>query len=139
MAKNSLAAKRSEYQTRKIRIKNEIKSLYVKKQQLNKLLYSLYLDNAHTWGNMWNSIMQQINNNLNSTIVKKHKQLDAKIHKLLKEKKKNVQLEGNNNNYNFYSRVENLTMIRVVYRRYIYIQYCEYVRRMYYHNIKVNC
>jgi hypothetical protein len=87
MAKNSLAAKRTEYETRKIRIRNEINSLYVKKQQLNKLLYSLHLDNAHTWGNMWDSIMQQINNNLNSTIAKKHKQLDAKIYKLLKEQK----------------------------------------------------
>jgi hypothetical protein len=36
----------------------------------------------------------------------------------------------------YYNKVM-LHLIHVVYRRYIYIQNCEYARKMYYHNIKM--
>jgi hypothetical protein len=43
-----------------IRIKDEIKFLYKKKQKLNKGLYNAHLKAALEWGNMWHTIMNSI-------------------------------------------------------------------------------
>jgi hypothetical protein len=61
---NSEAVKRTETQARKLRVKNEIKTLYKKKLQPNKTLYSLHISNANTWGKTWNTISQNIANTL---------------------------------------------------------------------------
>jgi hypothetical protein len=53
------AAKHTETQTRTLRVKNEIKFLYKKKQHLNKQLYDLHIQNANEWGNIWNIITNE--------------------------------------------------------------------------------
>jgi hypothetical protein len=66
-ANTSEAAKHTETQTRILRIKNEIKFLYKKKQHLNKQLYDLHIQNANEWGNIWNIITNETTNTINET------------------------------------------------------------------------
>jgi hypothetical protein len=49
-----------ESKIQKLRIKNEIKFWYTKKQNLNKGFYALHLQNANKWGNLWDIINQNI-------------------------------------------------------------------------------
>jgi hypothetical protein len=45
----SKTVKQTLRQATKLRINNEIKHLYAKKQNINKQLYTLHLKNAHFW------------------------------------------------------------------------------------------
>jgi hypothetical protein len=67
----SKAAKRTEQQVRILGINNEIKVLYKTKLQLNKTLYTLHINNANKWGNMWNT-SQNITHSLRNTIKQKY-------------------------------------------------------------------
>jgi hypothetical protein len=50
---NSPSAKFTQRKTQNLRIEDEIKYLYRKKQQLNHRLYYFHLPLANTWGNTW--------------------------------------------------------------------------------------
>lgn len=67
-------------------IRNEIKFLYLKKQQLNKL-YLLNLINANEWSTIWNNINEDINTKLNIEIKKKYMNINQKL-KTLEERQK---------------------------------------------------
>jgi hypothetical protein len=56
----SPAAYYTSKKVRNIRIKDEIKFLYKKKQQLNKDLYHTHLEVAKKWGNLWTLIAESI-------------------------------------------------------------------------------
>ena len=47
------AAKATAVKAQTMRVREEIKFLYMKKQQLNKKLYYVHLNAANTWGNTW--------------------------------------------------------------------------------------
>jgi hypothetical protein len=47
------AAKKTQAQVQTLRIKNEIKFLYKKEQQLNIKLYHAHIHNANIWQNTW--------------------------------------------------------------------------------------
>jgi hypothetical protein len=64
------------------RIKDEIKFLYKKKENLNRELYERYLKAAKEWGKMWCSIQNHINEKLNQNMEKKYKTLGLKINKM---------------------------------------------------------
>jgi hypothetical protein len=57
---SSPAAKSTQRKTQNLRIKDEIKYLYMKKQQLNHRLYHLHLSLATTWGNTWQYIQDTV-------------------------------------------------------------------------------
>lgn len=57
--KNTEAQKKTLTYALTLRIKNETKFLYKKKQQINTLLY--YIHNVNTWQQTWISIEQSIN------------------------------------------------------------------------------
>jgi hypothetical protein len=48
---NKVLAKHIEDKVHKLYIKNEIKFWYAKKQNLNKTLYHLHIQNGKQWGN----------------------------------------------------------------------------------------
>jgi hypothetical protein len=57
---HNIAAKK----TQTLRMKNEIKFLYKKKQQLNKELCYIHIQSANTWKYTWNNIEKSINQKL---------------------------------------------------------------------------
>jgi hypothetical protein len=61
---NSPAAKTTLIKAQTIRIKEEIKFLHMKKQQLNRRLYHLHLYLANTWGNSWHYISDTLETKL---------------------------------------------------------------------------
>ena len=72
---HSPAAKATTVKTQTIRVREEIKFLYMKKQQLNKKLYYLHLNIANTWGNPWCYIQDTIETKLNKLIGEKYERL----------------------------------------------------------------
>jgi len=65
-----------------IRIKDEIKYLYTKKQQLNLQIYHLHLSLANSWKNTWPYIQHTIESKLQREVQFKYKNLDKKLCKL---------------------------------------------------------
>jgi len=69
---NSPAAKSTLRKAQTLRIKEEIKYLYMKKQQLNRRLCYLHLSMANTWGNTWQYIRDTIETKLKKQIRRKY-------------------------------------------------------------------
>jgi hypothetical protein len=69
-------------------LKNEIKFWYIKKQQLNKVLYNLHLENGHVWKNLWTIINQSITEKVEQEMKTKYDTINNKIKKLKEEKRK---------------------------------------------------
>jgi hypothetical protein len=88
-----------------VHIKNKVKFLYKKKQNLNSQLYYIHLYNANICQHTWNNIEESINQKLQQEMTKVHHK-QHKIHELNKQQKKNE--VHNNINYN---RVVNNTNI----------------------------
>ena len=65
-----------------MRIKDEIKFLHAKKQQLNYQIYHLHLTLANTWNNTWQYISHTIESKLQNEIQKKYQNLDKKLKRL---------------------------------------------------------
>jgi hypothetical protein len=65
----SNATKLTQRQAIKLRIKNEIKYLYIKKQNINNQLYKLHLKNVQFWHTNWTTIEKITNDRLNKLIV----------------------------------------------------------------------
>ena len=63
----------------KIRIKYEVKFLYMKKEKLNKELYKTHLKLAHKWGKCWDPIQISINDSLNKEMEIKYTKLEEKL------------------------------------------------------------
>ena len=57
----------------KMRIKDEIKFLYMKEQKINNELYSSHLKLAKEWSKYWYSIEESISESLNKEIEEKSK------------------------------------------------------------------
>jgi len=89
-----------------IRIKDEIKFLYKKKEELNQKLYETHLQAAKEWGKTWHTIYNSIQDALDREAQRKYKTMDDKIHKLTQSQSK----ESRNNTL-FYPRVKNKTTI----------------------------
>jgi len=89
-----------------IRIKDEIKFLYKKKQKLNRDLYDIHLKAAQEWGNIWYSILDSIHDTINQESEKKYKTISTKLNQLSK-----TQTNNPNHQKQFYPRVVNNTNI----------------------------
>jgi hypothetical protein len=78
------AAKKTQTQAQILRIKNEIKFLYIKKQQLNKELYHSHILNANIWQQTWANIEQAIHEKLQQEMTRIHQKQQQKISNLEK-------------------------------------------------------
>jgi hypothetical protein len=65
-------------------IKDEIRFLYKKKQQLNNMLYKVRLKAAQECGSTWKIILDSITESTNHEIESKYRTTDKKIRKLSK-------------------------------------------------------
>ena len=54
----------------KLRIKDKIKFLYLKKATLNKTLYQTHLKLANKWGNAWYLIADSVHNTTKTEVLK---------------------------------------------------------------------
>ena len=59
-----------------IRLKDEIKFLYKKKEKLNNDLYNIHLKAAQEWGNTWYIILDSIHDSINHELEKKYKTIE---------------------------------------------------------------
>jgi hypothetical protein len=101
---HNTAAKKTQKQAQPLRIKNEIKFLYRKKQQLNTQLYHKHIQSGNNWQHIWPNIEQSINQKLQREMVEIHKTQQQKIQTLSKTKTTDTR-----NNDNSYPRVVNTT------------------------------
>jgi hypothetical protein len=108
---NTMASKITKQKAQYLRIQNEIKFLYKKKQQINKKLYISHLYNAKFWQNSWFHIEQCITNKLQIEIEKKIKNQKEKLNRISKNKEKENNNLISNNNSPFYSRLVNKTKV----------------------------
>jgi hypothetical protein len=111
---NGPAVNKSKKLAEHTRIKQEIKFLYKKKALLNKQLYNTHLLLAKQWGNTWDNIMCQVNDELKDILDKKYDLLHKKL-KALIDKKQHGKLQNTSDqqqNNKFYDRVVNLTPIQ---------------------------
>jgi hypothetical protein len=90
----------------RLRLKEEIKLLYLKKQHLNKQLYYTHIQIANTWGNNWNIIEESINEKINIDSENKYKNINKKVENL-----KQYQTPNPTQKTEFYPRVINNTNI----------------------------
>ena len=74
--------KHTQQKTQNLRIKDEMKYLYRKKQQLNQKLCHLHFSLVDTWGNTWQYIQYTIEDKLKKIVQSKYKKLDDKLHRL---------------------------------------------------------
>ena len=74
----SPATKYTQQKVTGMRIKDEIKFLHAKKQQLNQQMYYLHLTLANTWNNTWQYMLHTIESKLQKEVQKKYQNLDKK-------------------------------------------------------------
>jgi hypothetical protein len=95
---------RRQYYTKAhtLRIKDELKYLYMKKQQLNHQIYHLHVSQANSWGNTWPYIQQTIEVKLKNEAQQKYKNIDKKLDTLTRKQTKTLK-----QTHTFYPRVVN--------------------------------
>jgi hypothetical protein len=77
---NEAAIKTTQAQV--LRIQNEIKFLYIKKEHLNKQLYHIHIHNANIWQKTWNNIEEAINYKLQHEMKITHLKQQQKINNM---------------------------------------------------------
>jgi len=93
------------------RVNQEIKFLYIKKQQLNVQLYKLHLNCANYWNNTWSYIQDSIERKLQVENEELYKKLNNKIDNLMKGNGTGTKRNHTHQQHNFYKRTANLTDI----------------------------
>jgi len=71
----------TQNKTQIIRLKDEIKFLYTKKEKLNNHLYRIHLRATHALGNTLYTILDSIHASINQELERKYKTIDEKIEK----------------------------------------------------------
>jgi hypothetical protein len=106
---NRYATKRLQNQIHILKIKNELKFWYMKKQHLNKTLYKLQLKNSNEWKSLGDTISQSIDKKLELKMSKKYSTLNKKLKKLKETQTNNQEYNHNHTTHTFFKRTENLT------------------------------
>jgi hypothetical protein len=106
----SRAIKLTQKQAIKLRIKNEIKYLYVKKQNINNQLYKLHLKNVQYWHTNWTIIENIIIDRHNVEARTHYNKLKDKITNLIKQSNHGKQAS---NKQTFYPRLHNMTNVQL--------------------------
>ena len=86
MNNTSKAAIKTKQEAEIIQIKNEIKSLHIKKNIISKNLYILYNDAVKQYGKNWIVIENQIHNKIKPIMDLKYNTINNKIDKMTKAK-----------------------------------------------------
>jgi hypothetical protein len=108
---NSRCQKTRDAATR-YRINQELKFQYAKKQQLNNRLYKLHLECAAQWPNTWHVIQSTIDGNIQQQMDKHYIHLNKKLDQLQQKQRRHLEQQPNVQHH-FYTRVKNLTNIRL--------------------------
>ena len=88
------------------RIKDEVRYLYSKKQQLNQQIYRLHLYLSYVWDHTWPHIQETLEEKLQRETQTKYKSLDKKLENLSQ-----AQTQTPQKKHTFYPRVVNNTDI----------------------------
>jgi hypothetical protein len=104
---NEAAKKTKKKQAQTLGIKNEIKFLYKKKQQLNLQLYQAHINIANIWQKIWSNIEQSIEEKLKQEMEKVYMKQQQKIANMMR-----TQTTNTTNNNTKHSSVENYTNIQ---------------------------
>jgi hypothetical protein len=67
------AANTTQKKTQIMRLKDEIKFLYMKKQQISHELYIAHLRAAQEWGNIWFTILDSIHEAVSQKLERKYR------------------------------------------------------------------
>jgi len=86
----SSEAKFTQHNVYNLRIKDEIKYLHMKKQQLNRQIYQFHTSLANKWGNTWHYIQQTFEEKLKKLIQLNYKNLE-KTKQINPRKNKNTE------------------------------------------------
>jgi len=89
-----------------MRIKDEVKYLHCKKQNLYRKIYKLHLQLADSWSGLWPHIQYIIEDKLQKEFNPRYKNLDNKLRRLAQQ-----QTKPKTPKRDFYPRVVNLTYI----------------------------
>jgi hypothetical protein len=103
---NSPASHVTQQKAQILRIKDEIKFLYRRKDHLNKDLYGIHLQAATEWGTLWDLISTSIHNTTQNLMEKKYTTIS---HKIKKNNEQNV--HTSDRSHIFYPRIMNRTDI----------------------------
>ena len=79
ISNKSKMSKYTQRKIRKLRLREEIKFLHMKKGKLNIDLYHTPVKGANEWSKLWYHIEDKINETVSKEIGKKYKTVDAKI------------------------------------------------------------
>jgi predicted RNase H-like nuclease (RuvC/YqgF family) len=71
----------TQKKTQIMRLKDEIKFLYMKKEKLKNELYRIQLKAAHEWGNTLYTILDSIHESINQELGRKYKTIEEKLKK----------------------------------------------------------
>ena len=74
-----------------MRLRDEIKFLYIKKYTINKELHSIHLRLGKEWDKYWDVLQNSISESINKTIEQMYKKLNRKLECLANSKTKNIQ------------------------------------------------
>ena len=96
----------TQRKTQLLRVKEEIKFLYMKKDKLNVLLYKAQIHAALEWGGCWHMIQDTIINSINIKFADVYKTLDRKLSQLTHSPSATTRSK-----HKFFQRVTNLTNI----------------------------
>jgi hypothetical protein len=96
----SSATNITQKKTQIIRLKDEIKFLYTKKQKLKNDLYRIHLKAAHEWGNTWYTNLESVHESISQELERKYKTTEEKLKKKYIPRPKKPDNMGN-----FYLRV----------------------------------
>jgi hypothetical protein len=105
--RTSTAAIYTQQKVSRTRIRDELKHLYIKKQQLNQETMKLQLLLADHWDRMWPHIQHAIEAKLKHSVHKKYETLKAKLATLAKEQTKTP-----HKSHVFFPRLANNTDIK---------------------------
>jgi urate oxidase len=79
ISESSPTARLTKSKAQKLRIRDELRTLYMKKQKLNENLYNIHLEVAKTWSNIWHIVEKGINEKSEIEMQKKYNALDKKL------------------------------------------------------------
>ena len=83
------AAIHTQNKITKMRLRDEIKFLYIKKKAINKDLCTIHLRLAKEWDKCWDVLQNSISESINKTMEQIYRKLNRKLECLAKSKTKN--------------------------------------------------
>jgi hypothetical protein len=109
VAKTSPASTITQQKAQVMRVKDEIKFLYRKKEHINRELYTLHLKAATEWGTLWDILSKIVHDSTRHLMNNKYRTMDLKLKRLAQTLKK---LDAQT--HTFFPRIMNKTNITLI-------------------------